>query len=197
MTFKRLCVFCGSNPGRHADYAVAAQLVGRTLAERGVGLVYGGGGIGLMGIAAQGAIEAGGEVIGVIPKALFEREVAMPGLVDLRVVHNMHERKALMADLSDGFLALPGGLGTFEELFEVLTWGQLGFHNKPAGVLNVRDYYTGIQAQLDHSVAEGFLHPAHRAAILVDSDLPTLLERMQRFEPANLDKWWINGDDVR
>lgn len=197
MTFQRVCVFCGSNPGRHPDYAAAAERVGRTLAERGIGLVYGGGGIGLMGLAAKAALEAGGEVIGVIPQALFDREVAMPDLVDLRIVHNMHERKALMADLSGAFLALPGGLGTFEELFEVLTWGQLGFHTKPAGILNVRDYYAGIQTQVDHAVAEGFLHPAHRDAILIDDDLDRLLNCMAGFLPASLDKWWIPDEDVR
>lgn len=196
MRFRRICVFCGSNQGRRPDYVDAARHVGETLARSGVGVVYGGGGVGLMGVVALTALATGGEVIGVIPKALHDREVALDGLADLRIVDNMHERKALMADLSDGFLALPGGLGTLEELFEVLTWGQLGFHSKPAGILDVRGYFAGARGQLDHAVAEGFLHPAHRAAILFDDDLSRLLEAMAALERPEIDKWWLD-EDVR
>jgi uncharacterized protein (TIGR00730 family) len=195
MQFKRVCVFCGSNPGRRPEYLEAAASTGRQLAELGIGLVYGGGGIGLMGAAARAAIDAGGEVIGIIPQALFEREVALDGLTDLRVVNNMHERKALMADLSDAFLALPGGLGTFEELFEVLTWGQLGIHHKPAGLLDVCGYFDATMAQLDHAVSEGFIHSAHRGAILIDRDLVNLLNALARYKPPSIDKWWITPEE--
>lgn len=179
-------MFCGSRVGGREAYAEAARGVGRTLAERGIGLVYGGGGIGLMGLAAQAAEEAGGEVIGVIPKALLEMEVARGELEDLRVVANMHERKALMADLSDGFVALPGGLGTFEELFEVLTWSQLGIHTKPTGVLDVARYYAPLRGLLDHAVGEGFLRPEHRQSVLIEEDFDSLLDRMAAWRPLSL-----------
>ena len=158
----RLCVFSGSSPGAHPDYAEAARELGRSLAERGIGLVYGGAHVGLMGVLADSALESGGEVVGVIPQALVEREIAHPGVSDLRVVGTMHERKALMADLADGFIALPGGTGTLDELFEVYTWTQLGLHSKPLGLLDVRGYYAQLAAFLDHAVQERFLTAEHR-----------------------------------
>lgn len=187
-------MFCGSRVGGRPAYAEAARTVGRTLAGRGIGLVYGGGGIGLMGQAAQAAEEAGGEVIGVIPRALVEREVARNELQDLRIVANMHERKALMADLSDAFVALPGGLGTFEELFEVLTWSQLGIHAKPTGLLDVESYFAPLQTMLDHAVEEGFLRQEHRAAVVVDPDFESLLVRMEAWRPPALPTDWATSE---
>jgi len=182
-------VFCGSRVGERAGYAEAARSVGRRLAERGIALVYGGGGIGLMGEAAKAAEEAGGEVIGVIPQALVEREVARNELQDLRIVANMHERKALMSDLSDAFIALPGGLGTFEELFEVLTWSQLGIHSKPTGVLDVEEYFGPLRAMLDHAVSEGFLRDEHRSSVMIDADFDALLARMEAWRPPAKQDW--------
>ncbi len=192
---RRLCVFCGSSRGDNPAYLAAAQDVGRTLAQRGVGLVYGGGNIGLMGALADAALAAGGHVIGVIPESLLAKEVGHRGLPDLRVVKTMHERKALMAELSDGFIALPGGFGTFEEFFEVLTWSQLGLHAKPCGVLNVAGFFTPLLQLIDHAVAEGFIRPAHRELVLVDDSLERLLERMKQFEPPTVHKW-IDRDEV-
>ena len=156
----RICVYAGSNPGAKAAYAEAAGDLARLLAERGIGVVYGGGKVGLMGILADTALAAGGEVIGVIPQDLIDREIGHTGLTELHVVGSMHERKALMAELSDGFVALPGGAGTLEELIEIYTWSQLGLHDKPMGVLNVAGYYDGLAALLDHAVQEGFLRAA-------------------------------------
>lgn len=169
----RLCVFCGSNPGTRPEYAVAAAAVGRALAERGWGLVYGGGNVGLMGVCADAALAAGGEVLGVIPDALMAAEVAHHGLTHLHVVRTMHERKALMADLSDGFAALPGGFGTLDELFEILTWAQLGIHAKPVALLNVAGFFDPLLAMLNHQMAEGFLQgkyrPLLRTAVTVEA----------------------------
>lgn len=187
-------MFCGSRVGRRAAYTQAARNVGRGLAERGIGLVYGGGGIGLMGEAAEAAEEAGGEVIGVIPKALVEREVARNELQDLRIVANMHERKALMADLSDAFIALPGGLGTFEELFEVLTWSQLGIHSKPTGVLDVEEYFGPLRAMLDHAVSEGFLQDEHRSSVIIDADFDALLARMEAWRPPAMPRDGVSSE---
>ena len=158
----RLCVFCGSSPGRHPAYLAAAAELGTVLAKRRIGLVYGGASIGLMGAVADAARAAGGEVIGVIPRALVEFEVAHTGLADLRIVASMHERKALMAELSEGFVALPGGIGTLEELFEVWTWGQLGSHRKPCALLNVAGFYDRLLGFLDFVADEAFLRPVHR-----------------------------------
>lgn len=188
MTLERVCVFCGSSPGRRPEYRAAARAVGRTLAERGVGLVYGGGAVGLMGVAADAALEAGGEVVGVIPKALFEREVGHTG-VDLRVVDTMHTRKALMAELSDGFVALPGGIGTLEELFETWTWAQLGTHEKPCGVLDVEGFFGPLIGFLDRVVEERFLRSEHRAMLLVDDDVDRLLDALAAYEPPEVPKW--------
>ncbi len=185
---KRICVFCGSSPGSRPEYLQAAQQLGQLLAQRDIGLVYGGGKVGLMGTLARAAIEAGGEVIGVVPKALVEKEVAYTELNDLRVVESMHERKALMAELADGFIALPGGLGTIEEFFEVLTWAQLSLHHKPCGLLNVEQYYTRLLHFIDHTVAERFIEPECRSLILVDDDPINLLQQFERYQPPVIDK---------
>ena len=188
-SFRRICVFCGSSPGARAEYADAARTVGRSLARRGIGLVYGGGSVGLMGIVADAALESGGEVIGVIPKALATRELAHWGLSDLRVVGSMHERKALMADLSDAFVALPGGLGTFEEFCEVVTWAQLGLHAKPCGLLNVNGYYDSLLRFFDTAVERRLLGTSTRELALVASDVNGLLDRMQAYTAPAVSKW--------
>ena len=188
-SLQRICVFCGSSRGHKAEYLTAAQALGQELSRRGMGLVYGGGNIGLMGALADAALAAGGHVTGVIPEALLAKEVGHRGLPDLRVVKSMHERKALMAELSDGFIALPGGFGTFEEFFEVLTWSQLGFHAKPCGVLNIAGFFDPLLELLNHSVREGFVRPAHRELVLVDTDICRLLERMTAFQPPPVHKW--------
>ena len=175
---RRLCVFCGSAMGVGPAYRLAAQALGRVLAERGVGLVYGGGRVGLMGVVADAVLAGGGEVVGVMPEALVAREIAHPGLTALRVVGSMHERKAVMAAESDAFVALPGGIGTLEELFEVWTWAQLGIHAKPCGVLDVGGYYAPLLAFLDRGVAEGFVRPAQRAALLVDDEPGRMVDRL-------------------
>lgn len=180
---RRVCVFCGSSAGTRPDYAEAARATGRLIAERGLGLVYGGGEVGLMGIVANAALAAGGEVIGVIPEALMRMEVGHPNLTALHVVGTMHERKAMMAELSDGFIALPGGIGTLEELFEVWTWGQLGLHPKPLGLLDVAGYYDPLHTFLDHTVAEGFLKDRHRAMVAVESAPAALLDRLAAYRP--------------
>jgi uncharacterized protein (TIGR00730 family) len=185
----RICVYAGSNPGADPAYAQAAEDLARLLAGRGIGIVYGGGKIGLMGILADAGLAAGGEVVGVMPQALVDREVGHGGLTELHVVSSMHERKALMAELADGFVALPGGAGTLEELIEIYTWSQLGLHNKPMGVLNVRGYYDGLAALLDHAVHEGFLRPEHRAAMHVEATPTALLERFAGWRPATVEKW--------
>ena len=172
---RRLCVFSGSSPGAHPAYAEATAALGRALADARIGVVYGGASVGLMGTVADAALAAGGEVVGVIPQSLVDREIAHPGLSELHVVQSMHERKALMAELSDGFVALPGGTGTLDELFEVYTWTQLGLHAKPLGLLDVRGYYDGLTAFLDHTVAQGFLRPEVRAGLLVAADAEALL----------------------
>ena len=192
---RRRCVFCGSSRGNNSAHFAAAQNLGRELAQRGVGLVYGGGHVGLMGALADAALAAGGHVIGVIPESLLAKEVGHRGLPDLRVVKTMHERKALMAELSDGFIALPGGFGTFEEFFEVLTWSQLGLHAKPCGVLNIAGFFTPLLQLIDHAVAEGFIRPAHRELVLADDSLERLLERMKQFKPPTVHKW-IDRDEV-
>lgn len=174
---KRICVFCGSSPGHDPRYLEAARSMGRTLAQRGIGLVYGGGSVGLMGAVADAALASGGEVIGVIPQVLQIRELAHKKLSTLHVVGSMHERKALMAELSDGFVALPGGMGTLEELSEVLTWAQLGLHARPVGLLDVAGYYQPLAEFFDRAVGAGFLRPAHRALLLVGHEPAALLDR--------------------
>jgi len=186
---KRICVFCGSNAGARSEYAEAARALATVLAGRKLGIVYGGGNVGLMGVLADAALARGGEVIGVIPQKLVDKEVAHRGVTELRIVETMHERKALMNDLSDAFLALPGGFGTLDEFFEVLTWSQLGFHGKPCALLNVAGYYDGMLAMLDHAVTERFLRPAHRELIIADTDPLRLLQRLSAFVPAPKGKW--------
>lgn len=186
---KSVCVFCGSSSGANRAYREAARRLGRTLAEAGVVLVYGGGRVGLMGVLADAVLDAGGEAVGVIPKALVEREIAHAGLGDLRVVGSMHERKALMAELAEGFVALPGGTGTLEEFFEVLTWAQLGEHEKPCGFLNVDGYYDPLLGFLDRMVGEDFLSEEHRKMVLVDAEPEALLEKFSRYRPPKTIKW--------
>ena len=190
----RLCVFCGSSPGRDPTYLAAAAELGTFLAERRIGVVYGGAAIGLMGTVANAARAAGGEVIGVIPRALVELEVAHVGLADLRVVASMHERKALMSELSDGFIALPGGIGTLEELFEVWTWGQLGSHRKPCALLNVAGFYDRLLGFLDFVVDEAFLRSVHRDMLLVAETPKGLLEKLDAYRPPPETRW-ISRDD--
>jgi uncharacterized protein (TIGR00730 family) len=186
---RRVCVYAGSNFGTDPAYAEGARALATTLAQRGIGLVYGGGNVGLMGVLADTAMAAGGEVIGVMPRALIEREIGHRGITELRMVESMHERKSLMADLSDAFVAVPGGIGTLEELIEVYTWTQLGFHRKACGVLNVNGYYDALAAFLDHAVGEGFLSHEHRGVLTVASDPAELLDRLAAFEPPTTGKW--------
>jgi len=178
---KHICVFCGSSSGVHSVYAQAAQGVGRLLCRRGIELVYGGGNVGLMGMLADACLAEGGRVIGVIPQALVDKEVAHLGLTELRVVRSMHERKAIMADLSDAFVALPGGYGTWEELFEMLTWSQLGIQQKPCGLLNVNGYYNPLLELADKAVSEGFLREVNRDLLLSDDDSERLLDRLSAY----------------
>src|SRR6476620_9042179 len=185
----RVCVYAGSNPGRDPAYAAAAKDLARVLAARGIGVVYGGGRVGLMGILADAAMAAGGEVIGVIPQDLVDRQIGRPGLTDLRVVSSMHERKALLAELSDAFVALPGGIGTLEELFEVYTWAQLGIHAKPIGLLDVAGFYAPLAGFLDHVVERGFLRPDTRDALAVADDLDALLAALAAARPISGHKW--------
>ena len=186
---KSLCVFCGSRSGTEPAHAEAAGALGRALAAEGITLVYGGGRVGLMGVVADAALGEGGEVVGVIPRALLEREIAHSGLPDLRVVGSMHERKALMSELSEGFIALPGGTGTLEEFFEVLTWAQLGEHRKPCGLLNAGRYYDPLLAVFDHMVQQGFLSEEHRAMVLVETGPEALLEAFAGYVPPSVVKW--------
>jgi uncharacterized protein (TIGR00730 family) len=191
---RRLCVFCGSSEGHDPAYLQAARTLGETLARSGIGLVYGGASVGLMGALADAALVAGGAVTGVMPRALVEKEIAHSGLTDLRVVGSMHERKALMAELADGFVALPGGIGTFEELFEVWTWAQLGHHTKPCALLNVRGFYDGLIAFLDKVVERGFMNDAHRSMLIVAQQPMELLERLEAYEPPAVPKWITRGE---
>jgi uncharacterized protein (TIGR00730 family) len=186
--FNRICVFCGTNPGSQPAYGVAARELGRVLADRDIELVYGGASVGIMGELADSVQEHGGHVTGIIPQQLMEKEAAHTGIRNLIVVASMHQRKSQMADMSDGFLALPGGIGTLEGFFEVLTWGQLGIHAKPAGILNVEGYFDDLTAFLDHAVQEGFLTPDHRGAIMVESEPGRLLDRMLAFRAPESEK---------
>lgn len=186
---KRICVYCGSSPGRLPAYQQAAAALGRRLASRGLGLVYGGAGIGVMGAIADAVLDAGGEVIGVIPESLAIKEVAHARLSEQHVVHSMHERKALMAELSDGFIALPGGWGTLEEIFEVLTWAQLGFHEKPCGLLNVRGYFKNLFDFLEHAFEEQFVKPVYRDMLILEEDAGILLSRFDQYRAPSVRKW--------
>jgi uncharacterized protein (TIGR00730 family) len=185
----RYCVFSGSSAGVRAEYAEVARELGRIFVRRGIGLVYGGASIGLMGAISDAVIDAGGEAIGVIPRDLMEKELANKRVRDLRVTASMHERKAMMAELSDGFIALPGGIGTFEELFEIWTWAQLGYHRKPIGVLNTAGFYDELAAFLDRVVREGFLKAKHRGILLCESEPEKLLRAMSEYVPPTGEKW--------
>jgi uncharacterized protein (TIGR00730 family) len=189
MTIKRVCVYCGSNSGSQPVYTQAARDLGTELARRGLGLVYGGGRVGLMGTVADAALAAGGTVIGVIPNALVKMEVAHAGLTDLRVVNSMHERKAMMVDLSDAFIALPGGFGTLEEFCEVLTWAQLGLHRKPHGLLNVAAFYDSLLSFFDHAVQHNFIRQIHRDLVITEKNPARLLDLLAQTHPPNLHKW--------
>jgi uncharacterized protein (TIGR00730 family) len=186
---RRICVYLGSSPGSRPDYTAAAERLAAVLAGRGLGLVYGGAHVGTMGVIADAVMAAGGDVIGVIPRALQDKEVAHRSLTELHVVGSMHERKLLMMDLSDGFVCLPGGTGTLEELFETFTWLQLGIHAKPIGLLDVAGYWSGLVGFLDHAVAEGFVRREHADLLLVDDDPGRLLDRFATWEPPTLSKW--------
>jgi uncharacterized protein (TIGR00730 family) len=186
---KRVCVFAGSSAGTRADYQAAAVDLGRVLAARGIGLVYGGAQVGLMGVVADAVLANGGQVIGVIPQAIAAKEIAHTGLTDLRVVSSMHERKALMAQLSDGFVALPGGWGTLDEMFEILTWAQLGIHQKPCGLLNVHRYFDRLLAFLEHSMDEGFVRREYQSMLAVSASPGALLDALNVQKPARVEKW--------
>lgn len=190
---QRVAVFCGSNTGARPEYVKAARLLGKTLASRGIGMVYGGSNVGLMAAIADEMLDELGDVIGVIPKTLVEREVANTSLSDLRIVNSMHDRKALMAELADGFIALPGGIGTLEEFFETWTWAQLGMHQKPCGLLNAAGYFDSLLAFLDRTVEEKFVRPVHREMVIVDNDPASLLDRFAAYDPPRVVKWLNAG----
>jgi uncharacterized protein (TIGR00730 family) len=192
---RRICVFCGSSPGARPAYAEAAAELGRLLVYEGIGVVYGGGAVGLMGILADAVLAEDGDVVGVIPQALVSREIGHPGVADMRVVGSMHERKAVMAELADAFVALPGGLGTLEELFEIYTWAQLGLHRKPCGLLDVEDYFSGLVGFLDHAVDERFLREEHRAMLIVEPEPRALIERLAQFESRAVTPKWIDREE--
>jgi uncharacterized protein (TIGR00730 family) len=194
---KRICVFCGSSPGAQPEYVQAARELGMLLARKKIGLVYGGARVGMMGALATAAVEAGGDVTGVMPGSLVRKEVAFTGLKDLRIVETMHERKALMAELSDGFVALPGGLGTIEEFFEVLTWAQLGMHKKPCGLLNVSGYFDSLAGFIDHAVAQQFISPAGRSLVIMENTPEKLLQKFEHYEAPQSDKasWALRMSD--
>ena len=186
---RRICVFCGSSEGSRPEYRAAAEEMATELVRRNIGLVYGGGNVGLMGIIADAVLKVGGEAQGVIPENLMALEVGHKGLTKLHVVHSMHERKALMADLSDAFVAMPGGFGTLEEFCEVLTWTQLGLHAKPCGILNILGYYSPLLAMFDHAVEERFLKPENRALVLAGESPTDLLQAMDEWRPVRVEKW--------
>lgn len=186
---QRVCVYCGSSPGDRPVYTEAARVLGHAIAARGLTLVYGGGHVGLMGVVADAALAGGGEVIGIIPQRLVDAEVAHHGLTRLEVVDSMHERKARMAELSDAFIALPGGFGTLDELFEILTWAQLGMHGKPCGLLEIENYFAPLVTWVDNAVTSGFIRRRHRELLMVDDDRERLLDRLAAHEPVAISKW--------
>jgi hypothetical protein len=188
-SFKRICIFSGSSPGANPIYTEAAKRLGSELATRGIELVYGGGNVGLMGVVADAALASGGKVIGVIPEALMAKELGHRGIQDLRVVKTMHERKAMMAELSDGFIAMPGGIGTFEEFFEIVTWAQLGFHSKPCALLNVNRFYDPLLRLIDHAISEHFVKTNQRDLVLVEADPVAILGRMANHHVPYEPKW--------
>lgn len=186
---KRICVFCGSSKGVRGEYAAAAKALGQAFVRRNISLVFGGSNVGLMGVIADTVLEAGGEVIGVIPQGLVAKEVAHQNLTEQHIVNSMHERKALMAELSDAFIAMPGGMGTFDEFCEILTWAQLGIHQKPCGILNVENYFTPLLTMFDHAMNEGFLRDTHRALVLEAREPEQLLEALAKYQPQFAEKW--------
>ncbi|HZT42827.1 MAG TPA: TIGR00730 family Rossman fold protein [Chthonomonadaceae bacterium] len=196
MALKNLCVFCGSNAGLRPVYRRCATDLGTALARRGMGLIYGGGNVGLMGAVADAALAAGGTVVGIIPQALVDKELAHAGLSDLRVVGSMHARKAEMAARADAFVALPGGYGTFEEFIEVLTWAQLGIHSKPCGLLNVEGYFDPLLAMFDHALAEGFLRPEHHRLVLVHTEVEELLDALASYHPDRPASKWLDRSET-
>lgn len=196
LTLRQLCVFCGSSPGVNPRYRDVAGQLGRLLATKEIRLVYGGGGIGLMGALADATLAAGGQVVGVIPNGLATREVAHPHLTELEVVGTMHERKARMADLADAFLALPGGMGTFDELFEIITWAQLGIHRKPIGLLNIDHYFDPLIVMVEHAVREGFVSPHHRGLIIVADSVEDWFTRLSAYQPLTASTRWIEMRDI-
>lgn len=193
-TIKSICVYCGSRPGRLETYAEAATALAEALVKRNIRLIYGGASIGIMSMVADTVLQLGGEVVGVIPEALLGKEVAHTGLTELHVTHSMHERKTMMADLADGFIALPGGIGTLEEMFEIWTWAQLGFHHKPCGMLNVSGYYDKLNAFLDHMLSEQFVEPHQREMMMVEQDAERLLDRFSDYESPVV-KMWLEAED--
>ena len=186
---KRICVYCGSSDGKRPEYKEAARALGHAMLEKGIGLVYGGAQIGIMGEIANTVVNGGGEVIGIMPRSLADREIYHTGLTELKIVNSMHERKAMMADFSDGFIALPGGLGTIEEIFEVLTWAQLGFHHKPCALFNALGYYNHLSAFLDHTRVEGFVNGASRSMIITEDNPGRLLEQFEAYQAPQVNKW--------
>ena len=191
---KNICVYCGASPGRLQVYAEGARALAQALVARDLGLVYGGASIGLMGLIADSVLGLGGRAVGVIPHALAQKEVAHKGLTELHITQSMHERKTLMAELSDGFIALPGGIGTFEEIFEIWTWAQLGIHAKPCGLLNVGGYYDALTRFLDHATQEQFLKPPHRSVLLVEAEPNVLLDRFASYQAPGIQKWLDAGE---
>ena len=189
MKIKNICVYCGSSPGRNPAYSSAAKALAKELYSRDIGLVFGGGAVGVMGVIADAVLEAGGEVIGVIPRALAKKEVAHYGLTELHVVASMHERKAMMAELADGFIAMPGGWGTLEEIFEMLTWAQLGFHEKPCGLLNVEGYYNNLVGFLEHSFEQEFVRDLYRPILMQANEPAALLDQFSTYQAPKVRKW--------
>jgi uncharacterized protein (TIGR00730 family) len=193
---ERICLFCGASPGARPAYRDATAQLARLLAAEGIGVVYGGGGVGLMGALADAVLAEGGEITGIIPRSLVDREIAHRDVADMRIVASMHERKALMAELADAFIALPGGIGTLEELFEVYTWAQLGLHRKPCALLNVEGYYDSVADFLAHAVAERFLREETRELLMIESEPATLIERLNTFEPRAVVPKWIDREET-
>ena len=194
MKIKNICVYCGSSPGKNPAYAQAASALAKELRARDIGLVFGGGAVGIMGVVADAMLEAGGEVVGVIPKALAKKEVAHYGLSKLHVVPSMHERKAMMADLADGFIALPGGWGTLEEIFEMLTWAQLGFHEKPCGLLNIEGYFDGLIGFLENSFEQQFVKDLYRPLLMTTDSPAVLLDQFSTYKAPRVRKWMDEED---
>lgn len=194
MPLKQICVYCGSNGGRLPEYIDQARAFGRELVKRDIGLVYGGAAVGIMGAVADAVMEAGGHAVGIIPESLMQKELAHRGLSELHVVQSMHERKTMMAEKADGFVALPGGAGTLEEIFETWTWAQLGMHKKPVGLLNIAGYYDALAVFLDHTVEEAFMRPQHRAMLAIENDPAALLDRFASYEPPTVSKWIAKGE---